>query len=322
MGSWAHAHRLQQEDTPLWDLPEGKQKLELKAMTSVLVLGADGMLGAMVASVLASNSELQVVASTRHGGHGTLAFDAGRDSIAEFLDAAACEWIVNAIGVLERRINEDDPNSIATAIEVNAAFPHRLAAAAARGRFVIQIAIDGVFSGQNAPYNERALHDAEGVYARSKSLGEVRSANAVTLRCSIIGPEPPLGRSLLGWALSRPPGTAISGYTNHRWNGITTLHLAKLCAGIILSDHHHLRSLWHVVPGDSVSKAELIQMMLAAFERGDVTVKPEPAAVAVDRTLGTIDPDVNRHLWTAAGYPAPPTVAEMVQELAQFVTRS
>jgi dTDP-4-dehydrorhamnose reductase len=118
--------------------------------------------------------------------------------------------------------------------------------------------------------------------------------------------------------LSRPPGATISGYTNHRWNGITTLHLAKLCAGIIQSDHHQLRSLWHIVPGDSVSKAELIQKILAAFDRGDVTVKPEPAAVAVDRTLRTIHPEVNRQLWAAAGYPVPPTVAEMVEELAQF----
>jgi dTDP-4-dehydrorhamnose reductase len=300
-----------------WD-PEGGQSPGFGPMTRVLLLGANGMLGGMVSSLLGSNHDIEVVASTRRGGNGTLAFDAAQDSISELLDAARCSWIINAIGFLDNRIDEDDPDSLATAFDINAAFPNRLVEAAGRGRRVILVATDGVFSGQDAPYDERAPGDADGVYARSKSLGEVRSPNVVSLRCSVIGPEPPPARSLLGWALSQPAGATIPGYSNHRWNGITSLHFAKLCAGLILADDHDLPSLIHVLPDDSVSKAELLQLGLDAFGRSDVTVVPEPAPVAVDRTLATAYPEVNGRLWAAAGYPVPPTIAQMVTELALF----
>jgi dTDP-4-dehydrorhamnose reductase len=283
----------------------------------VLVLGANGMLGATVSRVLASDDRFDVISTTRHGGKGALAFDAGRDAIADLLDLARCSWIVNAIGILERHIDEYDPSSVAAAIDVNASLPNRLVAAAGQGRRVLQISSDGIFSGKRAPYDERSPTDADGVYAKSKALGEVRSDNVLTLRCSIVGVESAPANSLLGWALSQPLGARISGYTNHRWNGITTLHFAKLCAAAILADHQ-LPSLLHPVPADSVSKAQLLQLGLEAFGRKDVTVVPEPAAVAVDRTLHTVHPEVIRRLWAAAGYPHQPTIAQMLNELASF----
>jgi dTDP-4-dehydrorhamnose reductase len=284
-------------------------------MTRVLVLGANGMLGSMVAKVLASHRELEVVGSTRQGSDAPLEFDSSRDSIAELLESVHCDWVVNAIGILDSRIDEDDPESVASAIDTNATFPNRLAAAAG-DRGVIQISTDGVFSGRNPPYGERALHDATGVYARSKSLGEVSSPGFVNLRCSIIGPEDPPARSLLGWAMSQPPGATITGYTNHRWNGITTFHFAKLCAGVILGDRFELPTVLHVVPGDAVDKAELLGLLLSAFGRGDVTVLPEPAPAPMDRTLCTEYPKVNGRLWAAAGYRRPPTIEKMVRELS------
>ena len=273
------------------------------------------MLGGMVVRVLASHPALEVVASTRRGGNAALEFDSSRDSIAELLDSAHCDWIVNAIGILDNRIDEDDPQSVATAIDTNATFPNRLAAAAG-GRRVIQISTDGVFSGRNAPYDERAPHDAVGVYARSKSLGVVSSPAFVNLRCSIIGPEEPPASSLLGWALSHPPGATITGYTNHRWNGITTYHFAKLCAATILGDDLDLPVVLHAVPGDAVDKAELLRLLLSAFGRNDVTVVADPAPAPADRTLCTVYPKANECLWAAAGYRRPPTIEEMVRELS------
>ena len=285
----------------------------------MLVLGANGMLGSMIARVLAANRSLEVVVSTRRGGGDAQAFDAGRDSVAELLDSTRCHWIVNAIGILDNRIDEDDPDSTAAAVDVNAGFPHRLASAADPGQCIVNIATDGVFSGRSAPYDERAAHDASGVYARSKSLGEVRSPNTVNLRCSIIGPEEAPATSLLGWATSQPVGATITGYTNHQWNGVTTLHFAKLCEALVLGDQRGLPSTLHVVPGDSVSKAELLRLVLAAFGRGDVSVGDGRAPDPVDRTLCTIHPEINRRLWAAAGYSRPPSVSDMVNELAAFV---
>jgi dTDP-4-dehydrorhamnose reductase len=284
-------------------------------MTRVLVLGAEGMLGSMVARVLTANPALKVIRSTRVGTQHDLEFDATRHSVGELLFTTRCDWIINTIGILDRNIDESDPNSVAAAINVNSSFPNLLAAAAGRDRRIIHISTDGVFSGRHAPYDERAPHDAVGVYARTKSLGEPVSPNCVTLRCSIVGPEKNPARSLLGMTLSRPTGTVVTGYTNQQWNGVTTLHLAKLCAAVMQADSD-LPSVLHVVPGDAVSKADLIGLFIAAYGRNDLTMATRPAAVPLDRTLKTVYPDVNEELWTKAGHTAAPTIAEMVRELA------
>jgi dTDP-4-dehydrorhamnose reductase len=285
----------------------------------VLVLGAAGMLGTTITSVLSSIDSLEVVRSTRDGRDGALPFDASRDSIAELLLAADCDWIINTIGILRRRMDEASRASVAAAIDVNAKFPHRLAAAASPGRRVIQISTDGVFSGRDGPYDENRPPDGTDEYGRSKSHGEVRAPNVVNLRCSIVGLEEQRPAvSLLGWAVSRPLGAEVVGYSNHLWNGITTVALAKLCAAVILEDSRCLPSPLHIVPRDVVSKADLIELGLATFGRTDVTVSRQPAEVPVNRTLHSRYPDANSRLWREAGYATPPTIAEMIAELPSY----
>jgi dTDP-4-dehydrorhamnose reductase len=292
-------------------------------MAKVLILGAHGMLGSMVARVLAQRPELEVSTTARDdpcppaGRFAPRQFDARSDSLGPLLDADDYEWIVNGIGMLKTRIAEDDRTSIEEAIAVNALFPHRLAAEAAeRGQRVIQIATDGVYAGAAGPYDESAAHDPRDVYGKTKSLGETPSENVWHLRCSIVGPELDAPTSLLGWILAAPPGAELTGYDGHRWNGITTLHFAKLCSAIIAGADIPA-GVQHVVPGDSVSKAELLELVLRAFGRTDVTVRHTPGPGApVDRRLATRDPAANERLWQAAGYAQPPTIEAMLSELA------
>ena len=275
------------------------------------------MLGSMLVPVLTEREGIEVVVSTRSGGNGAVAFEAGRDSVDALLDAAACDWIVNAIGVLDRDIDPATPDSVSAAMEANARLPVQLAEAAGRRR-IIHITTDGVFSGTSGPYNESAPHDAAGVYAHSKSLGEVTAPNVINLRCSIIGPEPSPPLSLLSWTLSQPPDATITGYVNHCWNGVSSLHLARVCVGLIKTGLPPLHSTVHLVPGDWITKADLLSLMLAAFGRTDVDVERVSASHAVDRRLATRYPDVNHQLWTAAGYPDPPRIGDMVRELARY----
>jgi dTDP-4-dehydrorhamnose reductase len=287
-------------------------------MAKVLILGAQGMLGSMVARVLAGRPDLQLTTTARRDlvGRRDLRFDVRRDSIGDLLDRDAYDWIVNAIGVTNAHINEHAAESIEAAIAVNALFPYRLAAEAGRrGQRVIQIATDGVYSGDVGAYDESAEHDPRDVYGRTKSLGETPTENVWHLRCSIVGPERGTPTSLLGWVLSAAQNAELTGYDGHRWNGITTLHFAKLCAAIITGAE--VPNLQHVVPGDSVSKAELLEMALSAFGRSDVSVRHVPGPGApVDRTLTTRDLSANQRLWEAAGYERPPTIETMLTELA------
>jgi dTDP-4-dehydrorhamnose reductase len=293
----------------------------------VVVLGGSGMLGSTVAAVLASEPGLEVHASVRS----SELLEAFRDRLpaarwfrfdAEAPSAAAlprdARFFVNAIGVIKPYIQDHDSRSVERAIAVNAAFPHWLAARAAEsGASVLQIATDCVYSGTKGRSLESAAHDPWDVYGKTKSLGEVRAPKFHNLRCSIVGPEAKERRSLLEWFLGQPRGATVDGYTNHLWNGITTLHFARLVRGIVLGGLA-LPALQHVVPADEITKADLLGLFARSYERSDVTIVPRAAEVGVDRTLATADPAFNEALWRAAGYERPPTLADMIRELAAF----
>lgn len=295
-------------------------------MTSVVVLGGTGMLGSAVVALLAGEPGIELHASARSealvaAGRGRVAgarwfrFDAESATGDEL--PARTDWIVNAIGVIKTYIHHDDQRSVERAIVVNALFPHRLAAwAASRGARVAQIATDCVFSGARGAYGERDLHDALDVYGKTKSLGEVRATNVHDLRCSIVGPEAKEHRSLLDWFLGQARGATVNGFTNHRWNGVTTLHFARIVRGLVRGAAHAPAGLQHVVPADTIAKADLLQAFATSFDRGDVKIVPGAAAESIDRTLTTIAPATNLALWRGAGHDRPPTIRDMVRELA------
>lgn len=277
----------------------------------IVVLGTSGMLGSMVLRELAGDRTLEVVGTVR----ATLdAERAGVDDLSRLLDGAS--WAINAIGIIKPYIRDDDAAAVERAVRVNGLFPHTLAQAAERsGCRVLQIATDCVYAGTIGNYREAAPHDALDVYGKTKSLGEVNSPAVHHLRCSIIGPELKAHVSLLDWFLGQPQGAGVKGFVNHNWNGVTTLHFARLCRGII-RDGLPLPRLLHVVPGGQVSKLEMLQSFAREYERPDITITPQEAAVVIDRTLSTAHDGINRQVWTAAGFAAPPTVPAMIAELA------
>lgn len=296
----------------------------------VIVLGASGMLGSMVLDYLSRDSVLQLSATARSqeliqrlrprlGNVEWRLLDAERCNIKEIADVLGnSEWAINAIGVIKPHIHDDNAAEVERAVAVNALFPHLLAHAAEQtGCRVLQIATDCAYSGRRGHYTEKDEHDPLDVYGKTKSLGEVFSTNVHHLRCSIIGPEPKGHISLMDWFLGQPPNSRVNGYTNHQWNGVTTLHFAKVCHGVIRQTIE-LPHIQHVIPAGTISKAELLQCFAREYGRGDITITPGKANVVVDRTLATLNKPLNRQLWEVAGYGSPPSVPEMVAELARF----
>src|SRR5213076_2163354 len=104
------------------------------------------------------------------------------------------------------------------------------------GARVLHISTDGVFAGAAGACAEDAPHDCPDVYGKTKSLGEVTAREVLTLRCSIVGPDPSARRGLLEWFLGLPDGMEVTGYTDSLWNGVTSLQLANLCQRIIQQD--------------------------------------------------------------------------------------
>jgi dTDP-4-dehydrorhamnose reductase len=284
-------------------------------MTEVLLLGDNGMLGSMVASVLRSSGATVTTTCRSPIGSDQVAFDAEHDDVGQLFTNRSFDYVVNAIGIIKPRINEADNASRVTAIAVNALFPHRLASACeSNGAHLIQIATDCVYSGKEGNYPETAPHDPTDVYGKTKSLGEVSSTAALHLRASIIGPEVGRQTSLWEWVRSQPENAEINGFTNHLWNGVTTFHFGKICAGIV-TQGSRLSGTFHVVPADIVTKLELVSSIAEASARQDIKVRATEAKDTIDRTLQTLHPEQNAEFWKWAGFVKEPTIAEMVRDV-------
>lgn len=289
-------------------------------MSTVLILGATGMLGSAVLKEFL-NFKGKVFASAR--GNKTLTTDSGvtflnfdaADDDLETSFPMPVDFVINCIGLIKPYINDEDASQTATALEINGAFPNRLEVwATNRGTKVIQIATDCVFSGSKGNYLESDEHNALDVYGKSKSLGEAKGASMMHLRVSIIGPEVDRSTSLLEWVRNQPPNAEISGYTDHFWNGITSLHFSKMALGIIENDLFKA-GVFHVLPQGSVSKCELVSLIAKHLGRFDIKVKPTVTGANINRTLATIFPDKNKSLWLGAGYDSPPSFDQMVSEV-------
>ncbi len=294
------------------------------ANTRVLVLGGSGMLGSMVADYLSRDSRLEVSATMRTSSE-TEAWKARLPvrwlefgGAADLDIVANHDWIVNCIGIIKPLIGDDNPAEVERAILIKGLLPYQLATAATKaGARVLQIATDCVWSGSRGRYVESDPHDALDVYGKTKSLGEVAAENVHHLRCSIVGPEPGRARSLIEWFLGQAKGANVNGFLNHRWNGVSTLHFAKLCQAVVTGAAEP-SSLQHVLPTGDVTKYELLRCFADSYARDDIEIDAINASTVIDRTLDTDDKESNEALWIGAGYASPPSVPEMIAELAEF----
>lgn len=251
-------------------------------MQKVLVLGGTGMLGQMVYRVLSQSEGLRVKCTSRSQSPDALYLNVedvtGR--LQQILERyGPFDYIVNCIGVVKAHIDERDSDSVRRALVVNALFPHQLTTVVAESKTrVIQPSTDGVFSGDsNEPYLEDAQHDCVDIYGKTKSLGEVRKSGFLNFRCSIVGPDPIGKKGLLEWFLAQPDGKELCGYTDHLWNGVTTLQFARLCEQMIVQDR--FSEIWdespvhHFCPNQPVSKYELLEIFKSVFGKR-VTIIP------------------------------------------------
>jgi dTDP-4-dehydrorhamnose reductase len=289
----------------------------------VLVLGVIGMLGHMVHRVLAESATIDVHGTHISDKHEPFYFDvmSGLRELEVICDRSPCyDYFINCIGILPGKIAEKDPTTIRKAIKINSLFPHELSTfAKERSVKVIHISTDGVFSGEAESYCEDDTHDCPDFYGITKSLGEVFDKHFLNLRCSIIGPSPFLGEGLMEWFLKQPAGSAVSGYTNHIWHGISTYQFGKLCLKIIEGDHfEELRresAVFHFAPNEPITKFELLCLLKEIFGK-HVNVE---AKASDDKIYKRVLQTNYRGLKNIYPYGIP--AARMVSELAFYINK-
>jgi dTDP-4-dehydrorhamnose reductase len=187
--------------------------------------------------------------------------------------------IINATGIINKR--NESPLDFIT---VNALFPRLLADyCEKRGIKLIHVSTDCVFDGNKGDYTEDDLSDDTSVYGMSKAAGE--PLNCTVIRASIIGENKNNSKDLLEWVRTHH-NTTIEGWTNHLWNGITCLQLAKICEWV-MANNYLWRGTRHFFSPSPISKADLVEMISDIYELNNKIKKIEGPSDC-DRTLDSI----------------------------------
>lgn len=247
----------------------------------VFVLGHRGMLGHVVARAVRKRGHEVVTSDERYGG-------SPRDPLIEAVRASGCPAILNCLGSTKRR-EQDLPQLY----RANAQLPAHLAARLRGGQHIVHASTDCVFDGQRGNYRVDDEPTADDPYGFSKRLGEMIAGrpNVTVVRVSIIGPDyRPNPRGLLAWFLGSPTELEIPGYTNWRWNGVTTLEWADIALDVI-ERRRRGEPLAPVIQPATVpiSKYELLLRFRDTYHTAH-RVTPVAAPVAIDRTLVPTEP--------------------------------
>jgi len=244
------------------------------------------MAGHLVASYLRDTVHFNVsdVGPRREFRAGSLLCDmSDRAAIVRLLESERPEVVVNCLGVL---VSASEVMKL-DAIWVNSYLPHFLYEHCQRlGTRLVHLSTDCVFSGNNGPYPENAHRDGDLFYDRSKALGELDGMGALTIRCSIIGPElSPDGSGLFNWLMMQHGH--VRGYSRAMWSGVTTLELARFIGRVII-EFSTLSGLIHYsVPG-GISKYDLLVAIGKKFSR-EINIEPVSEPVIDKRLLCTRD---------------------------------
>ncbi len=238
----------------------------------VLVLGHKGMLGRAVTQYYSQLPNYEVA---------TTSIRFGEDTFSDEIRKIAPDFIINCIG----KIPQKKPLSEAEYSNLNRDLPLFLDTLDIK---VVHPTTDCEFRGDIPPgtaYTKNDRRDADDAYGTSKAQAsqqlEESGNNTKIIRTSIIGHEENTSLSLLDWFLSQQGSTR--GYTNHFWNGITTLEWAKQC--------HDLIENWDTRPklnqlGTTThySKFEIITIAKNIYQK-DIEIIPFATDTTVNKCL-------------------------------------
>jgi dTDP-4-dehydrorhamnose reductase len=271
----------------------------------LLVLGASGMVGHVMAIYFAENN-YDVATFTLHPFKYSKKNIVGDANNSVLLKNTICQGnydaIINCIGIL----NQDAETKKHQAVYLNSYLPHFLAHLTRELKTrVIQISTDCVFSGTTGGYNEKSPKGGETFYDRSKALGELENDKDLTFRNSIIGPDTnEKGMGLFNWFMKQDQ--EIEGFTRAMWTGVTNLTLARAIAGAI---ENNLTGTYHLVNNISISKHDLLVLFNKYFKENKLVIK-ENDTVKIDRSLVNNRKDFDFII---------PSYEEMIKEMKEWV---
>ena len=213
----------------------------------ILILGHRGMAGHIVYNYLKNKKDFDVISVDELLG---FKFDVLKhlSDLEEKLEVNPIDYIVNCIGLLVKKCEENQVNTI----KINSLFPHQLVKIADKtGAQIIHLSTD-CYMDDNA-------------YGRSKRAGEINYPTHLTIRTSMIGPELKKdGVGLFEWFM-RQKGE-INGYTKVMWDGITTLELAKFIDWYIKKEDKKF-GIKNLRSSQPISKYDLLDLIKEIYKK-------------------------------------------------------
>lgn len=238
----------------------------------ILVLGHKGMLGNAVVKYFTTQEHCEVLTTNARWGH---------ESFNEALKNTEASFIVNCIGAIPQKKCTDETFTI-----INFDLPVFLETL---NKKIIHPTTDCEFSGNIPLGHQYAItdeRDATDTYGKSKAdisllIIEKNFKNTKMIRTSIIGHELMSHVSLLDWFLSEEGG--VSGYTDHYWNGITTLQWAKLC-NALMNNWENSPTLNQFSSPEILSKYDVLTIVKKVYGK-DTSIRPVTTGKVVNKCL-------------------------------------
>lgn len=257
-------------------------------MTSILVIGASGMLGFALHRGLHDqgynvHGTVRRSAMPHEGWTRDLRYRFGIDvndidAICQAVRETGASVVINAAGVIKQ---VDAVRDEAALFRLNGAFPKRLEIAGERDGFrVIHFSTDCTFSGRKGGYRETDVPDAEDAYGISKLLGEA-TRSALTLRTSIIGLGLAPNGSLVDWFLAQTG--EVRGFPHAFFSGLPVNAIADFIGKVLLPAQQPLHGLYHLA-ADRIDKAALLTLVARQWGRADIRIVPDES-FRIDRSL-------------------------------------
>ena len=174
------------------------------------------------------------------------------------------KYVINCIGAIKQKTYEDKNMYF-----VNALLPAVLRHGINDSSIFIQPSTDCVFSGnKEVKYEKNHKKDATDMYGRSKAVAEDilnDQKKLILIRTSIIGASKNYkDKGLLSW-FKNVESKSVDGFTNHFWNGITTLEWAKQVHSMMVSEIDH--GFFQIGTEDVSSKYELLKIFKACYSK-------------------------------------------------------
>jgi len=187
---------------------------------NIIVLGHNGMLGNMACKYFKTKGFNVIIFNEMFCVEKRMKF-------ISFLHKYPNAIIINCIALLS--IKEYELNKM---LEVNVMLPLLIATQKLENQILIHASTDCVFDGKKNDFYavSEKTNAFETDYCWTKRMAEEAlqgKKNTKILRTSIIGFNIEGNNSLLSWFLSNKKKSEIHGFTNHLWNGITTLEWCK-----------------------------------------------------------------------------------------------